>query len=248
MWWRAAGSWRNSWFPIRQGSAEAEIFKRASLLIFVAGFAAGFIPWKVTAPVRWGCRTLFSPAGRWQWTIGDARWIPWSRLEVARLQLQTPDGRRLQVDQLRLQTHLLALIGGRWETRWIFGPIRIEPSSWGIRAPLAREILSAAPVATDGFAQLTVGWGQVTLQELELHGSLIRLEAEGKWFPRRAEADLSLQGSVAGNLLQGLELEPGASSPRPWEPFDLRLRGPLARPKIRFDSNFYTLSSGEWEG
>lgn len=162
------------------------------------------------------------------------------------LQVQAPGGGRLSVEQIHLRTRIWELIRGRWETKWTLGEIRMDPSSWGIRAPLAREILSAGPVATDGFARLALEPGKVTLRELELHGPLLRLQAQGSWLFKESEVKLLLKGGLARSLLEGMELSlPDPLSPQPWEPFEFRLRGAWAHPEIRFDSSFYTFSFGE---
>jgi hypothetical protein len=121
--------------------------------------------------------------------------------------------------------------------------VRVDPVSWGIRKPLAMEVLSAGPVWTDGSAVLKAGWGQVTLETLRLEGPLSRVQAEG-WLTRQSQAHLSLEGTLGRRFLEELNwLEPtGSPEGRRWEPFQLRLHGPLKQPDISFASSFFSIS------
>ena len=159
------------------------------------------------------------------------------------LQVQAPGGGRLFLDRVDVRPRAWTLLArGRWETRWGLGEIRMDPVSWGIRKPLAREILSAVPVTSGGFARVAFERGQMTLQELALHGPLLRLQAEGS-LTGRWEAELALEGELRRSLLESMEAEL-PDPPEPWEPFELRVRGALASPEIRFTSHFFTFSMG----
>jgi len=151
--------------------------------------AAGFVPWRVTVPVDWS---------GWQIIQGEARWIPWSRLELSNLEVRTQGGGRLRLERVEVRPRLWTLAGGRWVTRWRFGEVRVDPDSWGIRQQPAREILSAGPAADGGSAVVQIRRDRWILEQLALHGPLLRLDAKG-WLAReRQEGALMLKGELMG--------------------------------------------------
>lgn len=219
-------------------------FRFAWLLLLVGGVGAGFVPWKVTASAQRLCRFLGNHYPSWQVTVQEARWIPWQSLELADLQVQTPRGGRLRLVKVRLWPQIWTLVRGDWETRWEFGEIRMDPRSWGIRRPLAQEILSAGPVTQSGFAILKFSRERLTLQELLLHGPQMRLQANGWWAEKTQRAELALRGELPRTLLEGMSLlRSDQALPEPWEPFELQVGGRVAAPEIRFASNFFTFAS-----
>ncbi len=217
---------------------------RTVLVLLLTGIvAAGFVPWKVTVPTQRLCRFLSSRITGWQITLQEAQWIPWKSLELADLHLQTPQGGRLHLVKVHLRPQIWTLVRGGWETRWEFEEIRMDPRSWGIRRPVAQQILSAGPVTTGGFAILQVDRRRWTLRELVLHGPLLRLQAEGWLAERTRQVELVLRGELSRDLLEEMNLvNSDQSAPKPWEPFDLQVAGSLAAPEVRFTSNFFTFS------
>jgi len=212
-------------------------------LLLAGTAAAGFVPWKVTVPAQRLCRLLGSRAAGWRITLQEAQWIPWKSVELADLQVQTPRGGRLHLVKVRLRPRIWTLVRGEWETRWEFEEIRMDPRSFGIRAPLVQEILSAGPVTRNGFAVLRIGRQKLTLQEMVLDGPLLRLRAAG-WLAQKAQqAQLALNGQLSRDLLEEMNLvKSDQAAPEPWEPFELRIAGSLAAPDIRFMSNFFTFA------
>jgi len=208
---------------------------RSVLLLAAAVVAAGFVPWNLTAHLEGLCRRLGPPVAGWQVTRGEARWTPWSRLELSKLEVRIGAGGRLFLERVEVRPRLWTLALGGWETAWRFGEVRMEPDSWGIRPQPAREILSAEPAADGGSAVMQLRQGRWILKQLAVHGSLIRLDGSGWLAKDRREGELALKGELSGRLLQGEEFQP-------WEPFDLRVRGVLAAPEIRFTSNFFTFA------
>lgn len=188
--------------------------------------AAGFVPWRVTAHAEWLTRRLGPPIAGLKMTPREIRWIPWSRLEVEDLQVETRGGGRLTLEAVEVRPRLRSL-GLR------FGRVRIDPDSWGIRQQPAREILSAEPVVDAGSALVRIERDRWVFEQVAFRGPLLRLKAEG-WVARRGEAELALRGELLGVLLQGQGFQP-------WEPFDLQMRGAWAAPEIRFTSSFFTL-------
>lgn len=207
---------------------------RSALILAAAVGAAGFFPLDVTAHMDWLRRRLGPPAAGWQVTQGEARWIPWSRLELSRLEVRAQGGGLLRVERLEVRPRLWTLALGGWETAWRFGEIRIEPDSWGIRQQPAREILSAQAAVAGGSAVVRARRDRWTLERLTLRGPLLRLSASGWLAGDRREGELALKGELWGDLLQGGES-------RLWEPFELQARGAPAAPEIRFVSSFFTL-------
>ena len=198
--------------------------------------AAGFVPWKATAHAEWLCRHLGPPISGLKMTPQEIRWIPWSRLEFKRLQVEAPGGGRLLVEELEVRPRFWMLARGQWVTLWRFGGIRMDPDSWGIRQQPAREILSAGPAVSGGLALVQIERDRWSLKQLALRGPLLWLKAEG-WLAQRGEGELALRGELLGCLLQG-------DGFGPWEPFELQMRGAWAAPEIRFTSNFFTLIMG----
>ena len=63
---------------------------------------AGFVPWKVTTVVQILCRRRFAPA--WQITMREARWIPWSRLELDEILRKPAKLDAAEFDKVKLHT------------------------------------------------------------------------------------------------------------------------------------------------
>lgn len=207
---------------------------RSTLVLGAAAVvAAGFVPWKVTAPADWLFRSAGLPMKGWEVTSGEARWTPWIRLKWSNLEVRTPVGGRLRLNDVEVWPRFWTLGLGRWETVWRFGKVRVEPDSWGIRQQPAQEILSSGPAADGGSAVMQIRPGRWTLRRLELEGPLLHLNATGWLSQGQEEAELDLKGELLGRLLQGAEF-------RPWEPFELQMHGALAAPAIRFTSSFFT--------
>ncbi len=225
-WWKpsspslAAAGWRNS-LPKNKKLRSALVWGTAAVV------AAGFVPWRVTVP----------PADwrGWQVASGEARWTPWSRLKWSNLEVRTPVGGRLRLNEVEVRPRLWTLALGRWEMVWRFGEVRVDPDSWGIRQQPAREILSTGQAADGGSAVVQIRPGRWTLRRLELEGPFLRLNATGWLSQGRGEAELALKGELRSRLLQGGEF-------RPWEPFELQVHGALPAPAIRFTSSFFTFS------
>ena len=205
--------------------------------------AGGFLEWDVTSQVNRLAGNALN--GKLTVRVEQARWAPWDSLELKGISIQTNDGGRLFVERAEMRPYFKSFLKGKWGTRWTFGEIRIEPDSWGIRAPLAKEIFSATPVTTGGFALLDLERGRTTLNTLSLYGPLLRVETHG-WLADRWEGELAMKGELPRQLLEALGLEEtqSQSSSKPWEPFDLQVRGVLAYPEIRFNSSFFTVAIG----
>ena len=219
------------------------LIEAAWLLLLGGLVGAGFVPWKVTAPARRLCRFLSGRNAGWQITLQQARWIPWQSLELADLRVQVPHGGRLHLVKVRFYPQIWTLVHGHWETRWEFGEIRMDPSSWKLRRPLVQEILSAGPVTTSGFAILRVDRNRWTLSEGVLHGPMLRLQAKGWYAGKTRQAELVLNGELPRTLLEAMGLlRPDQALPEPWEPFEFRVAGSTAAPEVRFSSNFFTVA------
>lgn len=178
----------------------------------------------------------------WRLFIREAYWTPFRTLELKDLKLKTPQGGRLHLVGVSVDPEFRSLLKGRLITRWTIKEIRMDPGSWGIRKPLAQEILSAGPVVTDGVIVLQSEWGRLTLQSLLLRGPLLRLHAEG-WLTESLLAHLDLDGDLDRRFLEEIKLmKPSKGPPEAWEPFRIRLHGMLARPKMSFVSNFFSIS------
>ena len=127
-------------------------------------------------------------------------------------------------------------------TRWQFGEIRIDPGSWGIRNPMAQEMLSAGPVTTDGFAVLQCQFMKIVLQQMVLYGPFLRLQAEG-YVVQGQQARLALRGELHRTLLEGMNLvESYPKDVVTWEPFEFQMGGSLMHPRLQFHSNFFTFA------
>lgn len=163
---------------------------RLALVLGTAVVAvAGFVPWRVRVPVDWN---------GWKIIQGEARWIPLSRLELSNLEVRTQGGGRLRLARVEVRPRLWTLAGGRWVTWWRFGEVRVDPDSWGIRQQPAREILAAGPAANGGSAVLEIRRDRWILEQLALHGPLLRLDAKG-WLAREGrEGALILKGELMG--------------------------------------------------
>jgi len=201
----------------------------------------GALPWRITGPLNQILKPIAGGTG-WNFSVTRALWTPWRQLEINDLHVQSPLGGRLHIVQLKIFPHFGSLIHGHLATRWDVGEIRMDPGSWGIRKPLAQEMLSAGPVTLNGVAVVQAQPGKMTLQLLELHGPMLKLHASG-WVTRDRRADLSLQGSLSRGLLESMSLMK-SDSPEliSWEPFEMKLEGALARPRLSFASNFISVS------
>lgn len=247
---RSTGPWERG-EPVRQRlalsdappRAPARGWLRVTLWAGVTGvlISMGFISWDVTGPVRWALGRALKQAGQWQVEVGQARWIPWWRLEVSDVQLSSPRGGRLHLVRLSVFPKPWALVRGYVAAQCEVGEIRMDPASWRIRRPAAQEILSTGPVTTDGFAIVHYRLGHLDVQQLSLHGPLLRVHVSG-WFNGKQEASLSVRGEVMHVLLEAMHLgEMDQLNPPPWDPFELELEGALAQPLFRFTSAFYSM-------
>lgn len=163
---------------------------RLALVLGTAAVAAaGFVPWPVPIPADWSGLKIIH---------GEARWIPWSRLELSNLEVRTQGGGLLRLARVEARPRLWTLAEGRWVTGWRFGKVRVDPDSWGIRQQPAQEILSAGPAADGGSAVLQIRRDRWILEQLELHGPFLRLDAKG-WLAREGrEGALMLKGELMG--------------------------------------------------
>ncbi|MBI3333260.1 MAG: hypothetical protein HYZ93_04140 [Candidatus Omnitrophica bacterium] len=195
-------------------------------IALLAGIVLGTVSWPVTDPLN----SLFhSMEVRWGWrlAVSQASWTPWRDLEVKDLKLESPQGGRFHVVDLKVLPHFGSLLKGSLATEWRLGEIRVDPGSWGIRQPALEEILSAGPVTTSGFALLQLGLDRMTLKTFYLKGPLGRVEGQGS-LTRGEDVDLVMSGALAR------------------EPFSLKLRGALGRPQVSFTSNFLSISMNSY--
>lgn len=219
-------------------------FFLVSILLTVL-VAAGFFPWKVTAPAQ-GLLRRFVRAPGWQLTLTQARWVPWSHLEMSDLKIVSPTGGRLHLVKVNFKPRLWTRALGGWVSRWEFGEIRMDPGSWRIRRPLAQELISAGPVTTSGFALLEMrSPAKRTLEQLVLHGPLLRVRANGS-LTDTGRVELDLSGELPRLLLEGMRLGPTDQiDPPEWEPFELKVTGTLPAPAVEFNSSFLKFALGE---
>ncbi len=209
----------------------------------VALIGMGLLRWPVTGPVNLICHRLEAPF-RWHVTVEKASWIPWKGLTLQDLKLETADGGRLHL--VRIQ--ICPLVGSLWRggllARCSIEGVRIDPASWGLRQPLLQEILSAGPVATEGYALLEFRADRLTIDTFTLQGPMLRLHAEG-WLLKKLQGRLDLEGALARRLLEELRLMKPLdqmAEANLWEPFQLHLSGALANPMISFASNFFSIT------
>lgn len=203
--------------------------------------AAGFFPWPVEGLVSRFAGDLQAKTG-WQMVVGQARWVPWFYLELQDLRLKTPQGGHLHLVKVQVQPRFRTLWRGALETQWEMGEIYIDPGSFWIQRPLAQELLSAGPVTEAGRAFLKVSSKGLTLRDLVLTGSLLRLSARGS-IRRSSWADLKMEGQLAGRLLEGMNLhKTDGSDLETWEPFRIHLEGRLKNPNFSFASSFLSIS------
>lgn len=208
------------------------------LLVFVI---PGFLAWPVTGPVQWVCQKFSSENG-WQLTVEKARWVPWKSLQVEDLRLMTPGGGLMHVVKMWISPKPWSVWKGSLTTLWDFGEIRLDPGSWRIRKPEVQKLLSSMPVTTGGSAIVQIQPGRITVDDLSLQGPLLKLHAKG-WFSGRLATHLDLNGALARSILEGMRLGDSRKGSAPfWEPFKMRLTGPLSQLKIAFASNFLTIS------
>lgn len=214
-----------------------------ALLLIGAVIGLGFLPWPITGFMEWAFDHLSATSG-WHLSIARAHWVPWGSMELVDLKLQTPYGGRLHVTSLWIHPNFSSLLKGSLATDWKVGDIRMDPGSWGIRKPLAQELLSAMPVAAQGSALLEWEPDKWRVKNLTLRGPMLKCEAEG-WLDRGRQAEVTLQGSLGRALLVGMNLlKPGSllQETGDWEPFQLSLKGALDHPEISFVSHFFTIS------
>ena len=211
------------------------------LLVILGVVGLGYLSWPVGHPFEWVCRWVEFRSG-WRVSAAQVRWIPWRDLEFTDVKLQTPDGGRMHVVEVRVYPEMASVLRGHMTTRWQIGEVRMDPSSWGIRKPVAQEILSSGPVIAGGMAFVQMDPNRLVLETLNLWGSLLHLRAEG-WLNGSRKAHLVMEGELARRLLESLHLmKPAEESATPWEPFRMRLDGALARPSVSFASNFFSMS------
>lgn len=215
--------------------------KRRWVLWLVVLCGIGFIPWPMTSPLQWLCRVATQDSG-WQVSVGHARWIPWQDVELTDLKVRAPRGGQIHITQVRVGLVPWHLMRGVVGTQWKFAEIRMDPASWNIRQPLAKEVLSAGAVTNQGQALLSAQWGKVILTGLTLGGPMLRLHAVG-WLTETKHIQLSLDGQLSRVLLEEMNLmRPENPKTRTWEPFTINLQGALASPEVSFASNFLTIS------
>lgn len=218
----------------------ARLWAGIALAALAATAVLGFFSWEVTRPVQRFLRDSSWGRQGWFCTVERARWTPWNDLELSGVRLQTPAGGKVTVDRVFVTPRLFSLRKGRLVTDWDLEEIRMDPVSWGIRKPLAQELLSAGPVAARGFARLSWRPNELLLERFSLEGSLLRVQAEG-WLKPQRQAHLILKGSLSRPVLEEMKLLPTVEGAPSWEPFDLALDGGLQAPALRFQSRFLTL-------
>ena len=203
----------------------------------------GFLSWEVTP---WVQRIFQDSLGRQGWvcTVGRAQWVPWSGLDLSDLRIQSPRGGRVHLVRAHVSPRISSLWEGGWVTEWDLGEIRIDPVSWRIRRPLAREILSAGPVTTGGFALLRWKPQELFLEQLTLQGPLLRFQADG-WVRASRQVHGVLKGSVLRLVLEAMDLLAPQEGVSVWELFEMDLDGTWPAPALRFKSNFFTLSMNQ---
>ena len=190
--------------------------------------AAGMVPWPVTGPVQgWLSRsargTALSP------TVERAVWTPWRSLELTGFRLSSPLRGELRASRVEAVPAWPGLALGRLRLKCKFEEVRWDPGS-------------GEQIRVDGKGALRLEWGGPVLEGLTLEGPAVRLRAEG-WLRGGREARFVLEGEVARALLERMKWSEAAGpSGREWEPFQLQVEGPLARPGIRFTSPFLTFS------
>lgn len=208
--------------------------------MFLVGLAAvgvvGFVPWRVTG---WVQRFLNGSPRRagWLFSVEQARWTPWSHLELDHLRIQTPGGGKLHLVKAEGMLHPSALLRGSVRTEWNLGEIRMDPGSWKIRAALAQEILSVTPVTTNGSVLLCLGQREIELEDFSLTGPVLWVKGQAL-FRTRENIHLHLKGGLSRTMLEAMQFVSRRTESGAWEPFELQLDGRMNSPRIRFDSNF----------
>ncbi len=208
------------------------------ILIGVGSLLLG--SWPVTGPVRFFLGRVEKESG-WHLSVTRAQWVPWREIQLMDVKLQVPQGGLLHVREIQIRPRLISLLRGSLSTTWIFGELRMDPASWGIHKPLAQEMISSTPLATDAQAEVLVGTQRMTLERLSLQGPWVRLQAEG-WVNRARESYIKMEGALARQLLEGMKLlEPDAQPVNPWEPFQMQMKNDPIHPELLFSSRFFSL-------
>ena len=199
----------------------------------------GSIPYPVTAPVQWLCASATGDSG-WAVSVARARWTPWGWIDLEDVRLQTQKGARLHVVRAKVRSVPVSLLLGHLLTQWRIGEIRMDPASWGIRRPLAQEILSAGPVTTTGAATVRLKGRGIFLEAFALQGDLLRAQGQGSW-DGQGKIHLLLTGQLARSILIGMNLlkQDAMQAHRQGEPFLFQAVGSWNRPELLFASTFY---------
>lgn len=201
----------------------------------------GFVPYPATAPVEWLCARRIRDSG-WLVSVAKARWTPWGWIDMEDVRLQTQKGAKLHVVRARVRSMPGSLFLGHFVTQWQIGEIRMDPASWGIRRPLAQEILSAGPVTTSGVATVRLEGRRISMDSLSLRGDLLRTQGQG-FLDGQGRIHLLLTGQLARSLLIGMNLlrQDAAQDVRQGEPFLFQAVGTWNRPELVFASAFHSV-------
>ncbi len=211
------------------------VFFFLAIVLFVS---LGYLSWPIERPVQWICHHFIEPHGLYL-SVGKARWVPWGKLLLTDLKLTTVHGGKVYVMKTLLSLSFLSLIKGHLTTRWQLREIRLDPTSWGILGPLLKERISAEPLAAEGSAIVHIDWDQMTLEQFQLRGSLLQLQANG-WLRRGSKTHLNIRGNLAPQLLEEMSLSKARDKNNgPRGTFQIQLDGSLSHPIISLTSNFF---------
>ncbi len=185
------------------------------------------MPWPVTAPVGWFLERTCKETGLAP-MVERAVWVPSRSLDLIGLRLHPSLAGTLRASKVRLTPRWRWLALGQVRARF-----RLEEIRW--------ELGPGESVEAEGGGVLRLGWGRVALEELALEGSAVRLKGEG-WLKPGRRARLLLEGDLSPELVRKAGwIETQDPSGR-WEPFRLRVEGPLGSPRVEFASRFLTFS------
>lgn len=198
--------------------------------------AVGFVPWRVTGCVQKLLDGSPRKAG-WLFSLEQARWTPWSHLELSHLQVWIPGGGKLHLEKAKVFLRPASLLRGRVSTEWDLGEIRMDPGSWRIRSAQAQEILSAIPVTTQGSAILHLHPREIQFERFSLAGPMLRMNGQAS-FRSRGEGHLHLRGDLSRTILEAMQVMSEDHGMALWQPFELEIDGGMNAPRIRFDSSF----------